>query len=44
MYFDLLTKIKNAQAVEKESIKTPYNNMDFVVAELLVDHKFIQSI
>ena len=44
MYFNLLAKIKNAQAVEKESIKIPYNNMDLVVAELLAEHKFIQGV
>ncbi|MDO8430150.1 MAG: 30S ribosomal protein S8 [bacterium] len=43
MYFDLLTKIKNAQAVKKESVKLLYSNMDFAVAELLVKHKFLEA-
>jgi small subunit ribosomal protein S8 len=43
MYTDLLTKIKNAQAVKKESVKLPYSNMDFAVAELLVTHKFLDG-
>lgn len=43
MYTDLLTKLKNAQAVKKESIKIPYSNMDFAVAELLAKHKFIEE-
>ena len=44
MYTDLLTKIKNAQAMKKESVKTLYNNMDLVIAELLVKHKFIEGV
>ncbi len=43
MYIDLLTKIKNAQAVKKESIKVPYSNMDFAVAELLASHKYLEG-
>ena|SRR3989344_4171376 len=44
MYIDLLIKIKNAQAVKMESIKVPYTNMDFVVAELLAKYKFIEEV
>jgi len=40
MYLDLLTKIKNGQAVKKESVKLPYSEMDFLIAELLTKHKF----
>ena len=43
MYTDLLTKLKNAQAVKKESIKMPYSNMDYAVAEVLVAKKFLDS-
>jgi small subunit ribosomal protein S8 len=43
MYTDLLTKIKNAQAVKKESLKVPYSNADFAVSELLAKHKFIEE-
>ncbi len=43
MYTDLLTKIKNAQAVKKESVKMPYSNMDYAVAEVLVAKKFLDS-
>lgn len=43
MYLDLLTKIKNAQAVKKESVKLPYSEMDFVIAELLTKHKFVEG-
>ncbi|MBI3046616.1 MAG: 30S ribosomal protein S8 [Candidatus Harrisonbacteria bacterium] len=44
MYYDLLTKIKNAQAVKKESIKIPYTNMDFAIAEILAKHKFVEEV
>ena len=40
MYLDLLTKIKNGQAVKKESVKLPYSEMDFLIAELLTKYKF----
>ena len=44
MYFNLLAKIKNAQAVKKESVKIPYSNLDFSIAELLAKHKFLDSV
>ena len=43
MYTDLLTKIKNAQAVKRESVKLPYSNMDHAVAEVLVAKKFLDG-
>ena len=43
MYINLLTIIKNAQAVKKESVKTPYTAMDFAIAELLAQHKFVEA-
>lgn len=44
MYHDLLTKLKNAQAVKRESVKAPYSNMDFAILELLLKHKFIADV
>lgn len=44
MYYDLLTKIKNAQAAKKESVKVSYTNLDFAVAEILAKHKFIEEV
>ena len=44
MYTNLLTKIKNAQAVKKESVKMPYSNMDFAIAEVLAKHKFVEEV
>ena len=43
MYLNLLTKIKNAQAVKKESVKLPYSEMDFLIAELLTKHKWLDG-
>src|SRR3989344_1403056 len=43
MYLDLLTKIKRGKAVKKEGVKLPYAEMDFVIAELLAKHKFVES-
>ncbi|MEK7162837.1 MAG: 30S ribosomal protein S8 [Patescibacteria group bacterium] len=43
MYIDLLTKIKNAQAVKKESIKVSYSKMDERVLEILKENNFIKD-
>lgn len=43
MYTNLLTKIKNGQAVKAESIKMPFSNMDLVIAELLAKNKLIDE-
>lgn len=44
MYIDLLTRIKNAQAVGKESLVTPYSRMDNAVAELLQKKGFLKKV
>jgi len=44
MYYDILIRIKNAQAVSKEKIKIPYNKMDFDILEIISQHKFIGPI
>lgn len=43
MYIDLLTKIKNAQAVKKESIKVPYSKIDEEIASVLVKNNYLDS-
>ena len=43
MYIDLITRIKNAQAAKKETLKMPFSNMDFAVAELLAKNSFIDD-
>ena len=44
MYTDILTRIKNAQAVKKESLKVPFSNMDLTVLELLARYGFIAAV
>jgi len=41
MYIDLLIKIKNAQAVKKEMIKSAYSKMDENVLEVLSSNGYI---
>ncbi len=43
MYTDLLTRIKNAQAVKHETIKVPYSSMDFEILRQLQKYAFIKS-
>lgn len=43
-YIDLITRIKNAQAVKKESLKMPFSRMDMRVAEVLARSGFIKSV
>lgn len=44
MYIDLLVKIKNAEAVGKESVKTPYTKMDHAVADVLRRYGFLKKV
>ncbi len=44
MYLDLLTKIKNAQKARKETLKVPYSNLDFAVAEVLAKNNYLDSV
>lgn len=44
MYIDLLTKLKNAQAVKKENIKVAYSKMDEKILELLKENDYIEDI
>lgn len=43
MYINLLTKLKNAQAVKKESIKIPYSKMDERILEVLKENNYIKD-
>lgn len=40
---DMLTIIRNAQAVEKETVKFPYSKIKFNLAKVLEDKGFIQK-
>ncbi len=44
MYIDLLTKIKNAQAVRKENVKLAYSKMDESILELLKKNNYIKDL
>jgi small subunit ribosomal protein S8 len=44
MYLDLLIQIKNAQQAKKDSLKVPYSNLDFAIAELLAKHNYLDSV
>ncbi len=44
MYIDLLTKIKNAQKAKLAGLKVPFSQMDLAIAELLVKHKYLESV
>lgn len=43
MYYDLLPRIKNAGAAQKESFTAPYSNLDLAVAQILVDAGYLKS-
>lgn len=43
MYTDLLVRIKNAQAIKKENIRTPYSKMDEVIISILQKNGYIES-
>lgn len=43
MYTDLLIRIKNAQQARKDSVRAPFSNMDFAIAQLLEQRGFIAS-
>ena len=43
MYTDLLTKIRNAQAAKRETLKVSFSNPDFAVAELLAAKGYLAS-
>ncbi|MBI5079100.1 30S ribosomal protein S8 [Candidatus Wolfebacteria bacterium] len=42
-YIDLLTQLKNAQAVKKETVKSPYSKMDEKVLEVLLNNNYVES-
>lgn len=43
MYYDMLIRIKNAQAAKKRSLKIPYSKMDLAVAEVLVARNYLKG-
>ncbi|MBI5306523.1 30S ribosomal protein S8 [Candidatus Wolfebacteria bacterium] len=43
MYINLLTQLKNAQAVKKENIKTLYSKTDESVLKILTNYNYIDG-
>ena len=43
-YYDLLIKIKNAQAAKKDHIKMPYSTFDEAVATVLAKNKYVEAV
>lgn len=43
MYYDMLIRIKNAQAAKKKSLKLPYTKMDMAVAAVLVAKNYLKD-
>jgi len=41
---EMLVKIKNAQAVKKETVSTPYSNFNFNIAKILEQEGFIEEV
>ena len=44
MYYDLLSKIKNATMARKDKIVVPFSRMDFAVAGVLVKGGYLKSV
>ncbi len=43
MYIDLMTKIKNAEAARKDSLKVRFTNFDYAVLEALIKLGFVKK-
>ena len=44
MYYDLLSKIKNAVMARKDKMVVPFSRMDFAIANVLVAAGFLKSV
>jgi|SRR3989344_4042835 len=44
MYYDLLAKLKNATVAKKEYVQTPFSQMDFAVAKILLRYRYIRDV
>ena len=43
MFYDLLARIKNAQAARQESFQMPFSNFDLAVGKVLVETGYIKE-
>jgi len=41
---DMLNRIRNAQAVSKETVETPFSNLKYEIAKILEKEKFIEKV
>ncbi len=41
---DLLNRIKNAQAVQKESVEVPFSNVKFCIAQIMEKYGFVGKV
>jgi small subunit ribosomal protein S8 len=44
MYYDLLSKIKNATMARKDKMIVPFSRMDFAIANVLVTGGYLKSV
>lgn len=44
MYYDLLTRIKNAGLAKKETVFAPFSRLDFEIAKILVQKKYLTDV
>lgn len=44
MYWDILTKIKNAYLAKKEKILVPFSRLDFEILKILVQNGYLKSV
>jgi small subunit ribosomal protein S8 len=44
MYYDLLAKIKNATLAKRDQLHTPYSKMDYDIARILVESKYLKDV
>jgi small subunit ribosomal protein S8 len=44
MHYDLLAKIKNAGMAKKDTVFTPYSNLNFAIAQVLLNAKFLKDV
>lgn len=43
MYYDLLSKVKNAEAAKKDNFTAPFSKFDFAVARILVQTGYLKD-
>ncbi len=44
LYLDALTKIRNAQAAQQETVKFPFSNFTLAILEALEKNRFVESV